>query len=194
MSFQQFCKSFARKKQIDFITSRPEICFSTLDLTAMGVGATFGLTALVLSGEVSKNIAGPGALLSFVIAAAASILAAACLTEFGARVPKAGSTYIYTFVTVGEFVAFLIGWNSIFQYSVGSALVARGVSNYIDASVGHRISELAIGIISIDVDVLAFGIVLFVAGMQRFFQNSSKEKFFKQFFQFYCQSVWNGRR
>ncbi|KAH0956182.1 hypothetical protein HN011_002948 [Eciton burchellii] len=161
-------KVFSRKKVVDTSQdSKLARCLSTLDLTALGIGSTLGVGVYVLAGTVARNTAGPAVVISFAIAAIASMFAGLCYAEFGARVPRAGSAYVYSYVTMGEFVAFLIGWTLILEYVIGSASVVRGLSTYVDALFNNSMRNAFESAAPIDVshlssypDFFAFGITL----------------------------------
>ena len=102
-------------------------------LTAIGVGATIGAGIFVLTGEAAKTDAGPSLVLSFILAGIGCGFAALCYAELASLVPVAGSAYTYAYATLGEFVAWVIGWDLILEYAIGSSTVAVGWSKYLAA-------------------------------------------------------------
>ncbi|MBI1968130.1 MAG: amino acid permease [Gemmatimonadetes bacterium] len=102
-----------------------------LNLTMLGIGAIIGTGIFVLTGTVAAQNAGPAVILSFVLAGVASIFAALCYAEFASLVPMAGSAYTYGYATLGEFFAWIIGWDLILEYALGAVTVSIGWSGYV---------------------------------------------------------------
>jgi APA family basic amino acid/polyamine antiporter len=103
---------------------------TALDLTLLGIGAIIGTGIFVLTGTAAANQAGPGIVLSYVIAGIACGFAALCYAEFASMIPISGSAYTYAYATLGEIFAWMIGWDLILEYAVGSMTVAVGWSGY----------------------------------------------------------------
>ena len=108
-----------------------------LNLLFLGVGAVIGTGIFVLTGQAAAANAGPAIVLSMVIAGLASALAGLCYAEFAAAVPVAGSAYVYAYATLGELVAWIIGWDLILEYALGAATVAVGWSGNLSALVAE---------------------------------------------------------
>lgn len=107
-----------------------------MQLTSLGVGAIIGTGIFVLTGVAAHDKTGPALMLSFVVAGLACVFAALCYAEFASMVPVAGSAYTYAYATLGELFAWIIGWDLILEYAVGSATVAHGWSKYFQDFIG----------------------------------------------------------
>lgn len=101
------------------------------DLILLGIGCIIGTGIFVLTGVAAAKYAGPGIMLSFVLSGLACAFAALAYAELAAIVPLAGSAYTYTYAALGEIIAWIVGWNLILEYSVGSSAVAAGWSGYV---------------------------------------------------------------
>ena len=106
-------------------------------LTLLGIGAVIGAGIFVLSGHAAAEHAGPAIVLSFIIAGIACAFAGLCYAEFAAMLPVSGSAYSYSYATLGEFVAWFIGWNLVLEYMFAASTVAVGWSGYLNSFLGH---------------------------------------------------------
>uniref|UniRef100_A0A9L0TLZ9 Cationic amino acid transporter C-terminal domain-containing protein n=1 Tax=Equus caballus TaxID=9796 RepID=A0A9L0TLZ9_HORSE len=145
-SLARFCQKLNRLKTLKEPTTEtlPQRHLTTLQLTLLGVGGMVGMGIYLLAGTMAKEMAGPALLVSFGVAAMASLLATLCYAEFAVRVPCPGIFYLFTYVSMGELWAFLIGWNVLFQCLIGGAAVARVCSTYLDAIFSHRIRSFTV--------------------------------------------------
>ncbi|HEX8849857.1 MAG TPA: amino acid permease [Gemmatimonadaceae bacterium] len=108
-----------------------------LNLTTLGIGAIIGAGIFVLTGTAAAQYAGPGVVWSFVIAGVGCLFAGLCYAEFASMIPIAGSAYTYGYATLGEFIAWIIGWDLILEYLFGASTVAVGWSGYFVAFLGE---------------------------------------------------------
>ena len=109
---------------------------SALDLTVFGVGVIIGTGIFVLTGVVAKTVAGPSVAFSFVVAGIVCGLAALCYAEFASTVPVAGSAYTFSYATLGELIAWIIGWDLVPELALGAATVSVGWSGYLNQLLG----------------------------------------------------------
>ena len=129
-------KSMARLMEEMRGENRLRRILGPVQLTSLGVGAIIGTGIFVLTGQAAHDKTVPALMLSFVSAGIACVFAALCYAEFASMVPVAGSAYTYAYATLGELFAWIIGWDLILEYAVGSATVAHGWSHYFQDFIG----------------------------------------------------------
>ncbi|MGM0861889.1 MAG: amino acid permease [Bacillota bacterium] len=127
--------SLFRKKPLDILLAQSQTkslsrSLSAFDLVLLGIGCVIGTGIFVITGTVAATGAGPALILSFILAGLACALAAFCYAEFSSSIPVSGSVYTYSYATLGELLAFLIGWDLMLEYVIALAAVATGWSSY----------------------------------------------------------------
>src|SRR6188768_2552597 len=100
-------------------------------LVALGIGAIIGAGLFSITGLAAANNAGPAITISFIVAALGCLFAGLCYAEFASMIPVAGSAYTYSYATMGEFIAWIIGWDLVLEYAVGAATVGISWSRYL---------------------------------------------------------------
>lgn len=173
MKFEELKHALFRKKNLSKVVTLEtnlKKCLSTFDLVSLGVACTLSSGIYVIVGEIIRNYTGPAVIISFLIAAFASALAAFSYAEFGARVPRAGSAYIYSYVSVGEVLGYVIGWNLVLEYMIGAASTAKSITLYLDALTNHapstfltRYLPLHIPSLSSYPDIISFAFIIVLA-------------------------------
>ncbi|MCQ9387280.1 amino acid permease [Brevibacterium sp. 50QC2O2] len=147
---------------------------SALDLTVFGVGVTIGAGIFVLTGTAAATKAGPALVLSFVIAGIVCALAALCYAELASTVPVAGSAYTFAYATLGEFIAWIIGWDLILEFTLGSAALATSFSQYLAIvlektpfAIPEAIATVEGGFVNLPAGLLIIGLIfVLVSGVK----------------------------
>lgn len=170
-------RSFVRRKRVDSEHSNSSSghqlakALTVPHLVAIGVGSTIGAGVYILIGTVAREHSGPSLAISFLIAGIAAGLSAFCYAELASRCPSAGSAYHYSYICVGESVAWLIGWALILEYTVGGSAVARGISPNLALLFGGEnsmppfLARQIIPALDITVDPCAAILVFIVTGL-----------------------------
>ncbi|PIA54056.1 hypothetical protein AQUCO_00900555v1 [Aquilegia coerulea] len=171
-------RSLLRRKQVDSAhnantRTHQQLAkeLTVLQLIAIGVGSTVGAGVYVLVGTVAREHSGPSLTISFLIAGIAAALSAFCYAELASRCPSAGSAYHYSYICVGEGVAWLIGWALVLEYTIGGAAVARGISPNLALFFGGKdslpffLGRAHIPLLDVVVDPCAALLVFIVTGL-----------------------------
>jgi len=131
-------KGLFARKPLKLIVKEPEYeqhklkrVLGPWELISLGIGVIIGAGIFVLSGQAAATYAGPAIILSFIISATGCALAGLCYAEFASMIPISGSAYTYAYATLGEFPAWIIGWDLVLEYLFGASTVAVGWSGYV---------------------------------------------------------------
>src|SRR6187549_1388403 len=118
-------------KQADDTEKGLKRTLSATSLIGLGIGAIIGAGLFSITGNAAANNAGPAITIAFIVAALGCAFAGLCYAEFASMIPVAGSAYTYSYATLGEFVAWVIGWDLVLEYAVGAATVSISWSRYL---------------------------------------------------------------
>lgn len=147
--------SFRDKKSIDELSKQQDISehplkrvFGPFSLIALGIGAVIGAGLFSITGIAAANYAGPAVILSFLIAGLGCAFAGLCYSELASMIPLAGSAYTYTYVTMGELIAWMIGWDLILEYAIGAATISVSWSAYVVSLLHEFKIDLPSGLIA----------------------------------------------
>uniref|UniRef100_A0A8D1F0I5 Cationic amino acid transporter C-terminal domain-containing protein n=1 Tax=Sus scrofa TaxID=9823 RepID=A0A8D1F0I5_PIG len=146
---RQFCEKLVRRQPLEPRDGSeiPTPHLNTLNLVLFGVN-TPKARVYILAGAVAVYVAGPAIIISFLVVALFAVLCAICFAEFGARVPRSGSVYLYSYVTMGQLYAFITGWTLILHLGVATAYLTRAWSYTFDSLIGNHISQMLEGTFS----------------------------------------------
>ena len=142
-----------------------------MDIVALGVSCALGSSIYILSGAIINQYSGPSVLLSFMIAGMLTYLCGLSYAELASKMPRSGSAYVYIYVAIGEYAAFIMGWDLILEYVIGVAANANTLSQYINAVSNNRIRRTLESVMPIHLiglssypDFLAFALTLILTG------------------------------
>uniref|UniRef100_A0A4X1SPA0 Cationic amino acid transporter C-terminal domain-containing protein n=1 Tax=Sus scrofa TaxID=9823 RepID=A0A4X1SPA0_PIG len=172
---RQFCEKLVRRRPLEprdeseIPTPHPNI----FSLLVFGVNRTLSVGVYILAGSVAMYVAGPGIIVSLVVTRFFSMLSGFYFAEFGARVPRSGSVYLYSYVTMGQLHTFITGWTLILNFVLATAYLTRAWSYTFDSLIGNHISQKLEGTFSEHTpsflapypDFVALALVLLMAGL-----------------------------
>lgn len=158
MALNRFFDALTRRKIIDMNVIKESCLPRTLtigNLIMIGVCATLGISIYILLGETAGKQAGPGIIISLIVDATAAMMSGICYAELAARMPIAGSAYVYSSAIMGEALGFFVAWNLLFEYVIGTALFARGFTAYLDTILKGKFSA-AVSVITMEINFWGF--------------------------------------